>query len=133
MNSNWNKTLLRHLLGELPAARRKALDAKLTDDPQLRQKQSEWQAAIIALSSYQPDFSIGFEQRVLQRLAHQSRLLIQERLAWRTMLRFSISAAAAVILLIVWVYLQEQSLSLEHLLGLAGLKTDDFSNLLANY
>lgn len=133
MNSNWNKTLLRHLLDELPAARRRALHAKLADDPQLQQKMADWQAVIAELSGYQPDFPSGFEQRVLQRLALQSRLIIQERLAWRTMLRFSISAAAAVIVLIVWVYFQEHSLSVEHLLGLAGLKTDDFANLLANY
>ncbi|HMM11668.1 MAG TPA: hypothetical protein PKE03_06200 [Bacteroidales bacterium] len=133
MKSNWNNMLLRQLLNELPAARRKALDARLADDPQLQQKQMKWQGIMADLASYQPDFSSGFEQRVLQRIALQSRQLIQERLVWRTMIRFSISAAAAVILLIVWVYFQEQSLSLEHLLGLAGLKTDDFANLLAYY
>jgi anti-sigma factor RsiW len=133
MKRHWNKTLLRQLLGELPTARIKALDARLAEDAQLQQKRSDWQAAIAELAGYQPDFEYGFERRVLQRLTQQSQELFKERIVWRTMLRFSISAVAAVILLFIWVYFQEQSLSIEHLLGLAGLKTDDFANLLANY
>lgn len=133
MNRNWNNTLLQHLLGELPGPRRKALETRLTDDPQLQSRKQEWQSVITTLRSYQPDFGSGFEQRVMQSIALKSAMALQEKITWRMMLRFGMSAAAAVILLIVWVYMQEKSLSVEHLLGLAGLKTDDFTNLLANY
>ncbi|MBK9291829.1 MAG: hypothetical protein IPM52_09420 [Bacteroidetes bacterium] len=130
---NLNKTLLKHLLGELPASRRKVLEQKLAEDPALRRQSAAWQRVMTCLLGYQPDFAAGFEQRVFQRLASQHLMVLQEHRLWLTMLRFSLTAAAAVVLLIVWVYFQEQSLSLEHLLGLAGLKTDDFANLLANY
>lgn len=133
MNRNWNKILLQHLLGELPGPRQKALEARLDEDLQLRSRSREWQGTIAAVRTYQPDFRHGFEHRVMQRLALHSALALQEKITWRLMLRFGMSAAAAVILLILWVYMQEKSLSMEHLLGLAGLKTDDFANLLANY
>ncbi len=133
MNRKWNNTLLQHLLGELPGPESKALEGMLAQDRQLRSCKQDWQSIIDALRNYQPDFSAGFEQRVMQSVALKSAIALQEKITWRLMLRFGLSAAAAVILLIVWVYMQEKSLSMEHLLGLAGLKTDDFTNLLANY
>lgn len=133
MNKNRYKALLRHLLDELPKARQKALDERLATDRQLQQKLAEWKLVLAALADFQPDFSAGFEHRVLYRLSIQNHLMLEERKAWSTMLRFSFTVAAAVIILMVWIYLQEQSFSVEHLLGLAGLRTDDFANLLANY
>ncbi|MDO8898647.1 MAG: hypothetical protein Q7V19_13440, partial [Bacteroidales bacterium] len=63
---------------------------------------------------------------------NQDQYLRQNEL-FRLLIRISMSAAAAVVLLLLYVIWQENSITLDGLLGLAGLKSDDFINLIANY
>lgn len=88
---------------------------------------------IIKLANYSPDFKVGFEDRMMRNLSKHRLELLEAQQTRQFKLRFSLSNAAALALFILWIYFQEQSLSVEHFLRLADLKIDDFMNLLVNY
>lgn len=86
-----------------------------------------------ALKTYSPDFSEGFVQRTIQKISLQMEASKRQKHVFKLMLRISMASAAAAALFLAYVIWQENAASIDGLLGLSGLKTEDFTNLLANY
>lgn len=133
MKTKNEEILVKALLSELNDAEKKELEVVLHSDESAAETLNDFEKVKNNLKSFKPDFSEGFEQSVLQRLAQLSTGQTRQGRVFRLMLRLTMSASAAVLLLLLYVIWQENSLSLDGLLGLAGLKSDDFTNLLVNY
>lgn len=86
-----------------------------------------------AFDSHSSDFRNGFTNSVMSQISQLDYRQRNQQLVFKLLLRVSMTAAAAVLLLLLFVVWQENSLSIDGILGIAGLKSDDFSTLLANY
>lgn len=125
--------LVKALLNEMNEAEQNGFDTLVAKDRKAAQTIDAWKKIEGDLKNYHPDFRDGFDQAVLLRLAHLSLGQSRQGRIFHLMFRLTMSATAAVLLLLLYVIWQENSLTLDGLLGLAGLKSDDFTNLLANY
>ncbi|MDP2237311.1 MAG: hypothetical protein Q8J88_12835 [Bacteroidales bacterium] len=129
-----NKILLiKALAEELDAGDQVMLQKQLDSDQTMKETLHAWRKIDSSLKNYHPDFGQGFTQSVLMRIIQRNDQFERQKDLFRLMVRISMSAAAAVVLLLLYVVWQENSITLDGLLGLAGLKSDDFTNLIANY
>lgn len=127
------KLLIKAFAEELDAKDHALLQKRLESDPTMKETLHTWRKIDSRLKNYHPDFSEGFGQGVLMKIIQRNEQSEGQKDLYRLMVRISMSAAAAVVLLLLYVVWQENSITLDGLLGLAGLKSDDFTNLLANY
>lgn len=86
-----------------------------------------------SLQAYEADFDPAFDQKLMFRIRQLRQMGQKQQRLFQTMLRYSMGVAAAAFLLLAFIIWQENSLAIDGLLGLAGLKSDDFTNLLAIY
>ncbi len=86
-----------------------------------------------SLQAYEADFDPAFDQKIMFQIRQLRQMGQKQQRLFQTMLRYSMGVAAAAFLLLAFIIWQENSLAIDGLLGLAGLKSDDFSNLLAIY
>jgi hypothetical protein len=133
MKKENEKLLIRAFAEELDARESKLLQKRLDSDQTLKEKLHAWRKIDSRLKNYHPDFGEGFAQGVVMKIIQRNDQSERQNDLFKLMVRISMSAAAAVILLLLYVVWQENSITLDGLLGLAGLKSDDFTNLLANY
>ncbi len=127
------KLLIKALSEELDAEEIVLLQKRLDSDPAMKETLHDWRKVDSKLKNYHPDFGKGFTQGILMKIIQRNDQSEGQKDLYRLMVRISMSAAAAVVLLLLYVVWQENSITLDGLLGLAGLKSDDFTNLLANY
>jgi hypothetical protein len=127
------KTLLyRSLDEELTANEQQLLADELMRNPSLRQEKAELQRFRDRLASYQPSFSNGFSENLLDKVKVGS-LAIAPRQLGLIFARTGMLAAAAIAALLMLVYYHDQSLDFNSLLGIADLVPEDFDNLFATY
>lgn len=122
--------MIKALLNETSENEAVQLQQWIQHDAKAASQLRDWKFIEAKLNSYQPDFKPGFSRKILNKI-RQRRMVQKEIYHW--LLRGSMSAAAAVLLLLMYVLWQENSLSVESVLGLKGLISEDFTNLLATY
>lgn len=127
------KLLIKALAEELDAEELVLLQKRLDSEPKMKETLHAWRKIDSRLKTYHPDFGKGFTQSILMKIIQRNDQSERQKDLFKLMVRISMSAAAAVVLLLLYVVWQENSITLDGLLGLAGLKSDDFTNLLANY
>ncbi len=133
MNKNQEHLLVKSLLNETRQTEEEQLTHLLTSDTQAIDSLNDWKKIYLLLQNFNPQFSRYFIKHTLNRLAHQRLIQQTQRDLYKWMLRLSMSAVAAVFLLLMYVIWQENSLSIDGLLGITNLWSGDFTNLLANY
>jgi len=85
-------------------------------------KMQEWQALKQKFSTFHPEFSPGFEQKVMQKLAVDRGTLVLDIIpVFRV---FALSGIAAIGLLMIGLYFSNGSLDLDSLLGISGYTPD---------
>lgn len=133
MNREIDLLIIRSFENDLLFHEQELLQKMLTEDHLMAERYETLLQIYSTLKDYQPDFKALFSERVRSRLSLQRRLKVSQQQLYILMLRISMSVAAAVFVLLIYVLWQENSITVDGLLGLAGLKSDDFTNLLANY
>ncbi|PKP53574.1 MAG: hypothetical protein CVT92_03805 [Bacteroidetes bacterium HGW-Bacteroidetes-1] len=133
MNREIDLLIIKSFENDLLLNEQELLQKMLAEDHLMAERYETLLQIYSTLKNYQPDFKALFSERVRSRLSLQRRLKISQQQLYMLMLRISMSVAAAVFVLLIYVLWQENSITVDGLLGLAGLKSDDFTNLLANY
>lgn len=130
MKLNRDDLLLKALLEEVGEEEAEQLKKILEADNLAVSRLHEWKKIKSALKSYQPHFGHGFSERLLAQIGqfHSG-----QREVYKWLLRFSLGTVAAVLLMLIYVVWQENPLSVDGILGLKYLMSEDFTNLLANY
>jgi hypothetical protein len=127
------KTLLHRSFDEpLTANEQILLDHELERNPDLQSEKKSIESLRKLIGKYKPGFKDDFAEKVLERLSF-GRLIVAPNQVWMVFKRAGLMAAAAIIILLVMVYWQDQSFRLNSLLGLSELHPEDFDNLFANY
>jgi anti-sigma factor RsiW len=122
--------MIKALLKETSEKEAVQLQQWIQHDAKAATQLRDWKSIDAKLKTYQPDFKPGFSIKILNKI-RQRRMAQKEIYHW--MLRGSMGAAAAVLILLMYVLWQDNSLSIESVLGLKGLISEDFTNLLATY
>lgn len=133
MNREIDLLIIRSFENDLLFHEQELLQKMLTEDHLMAERYETLLQIYSTLKDYEPDFKALFSERVRSRLSLQRRLKVSQQQLYILMLRISMSVAAAVFVLLIYVLWQENSITVDGLLGLAELKSDDFTNLLANY
>ena len=133
MKRNHGLLLVKALLDETNNKEKNQLNQLLANDVTTANQLHEWQQTAALLQKYTPGFQSNFRANVLRNIGRMQMLQKKQKEIYVWMLRTSIAAAAAVFLLLLYVIWQENSLSIESVLGLKGLLSEDFTNLLATY
>ena len=122
--------MIKFLLNETSEKEAAQLQQWIQNDEKAASQLLDWKSIDAKLKTYQPDFKPGFSKKILNKI-RQRKMTQKEIYHW--LLRGSMGAAAAVLLLLMYVLWQDNSLSIESVLGLKGLISEDFTNLLATY
>jgi len=133
MKRSMSKLLLKSLDCQLDEKERARLDKALAEDEALRQMKKEYELMRSTLATFEPGFSASFNENTLGKLGSSLVHHQENQLVYRFILRLGVSAAAAVLILLMIVLYKEQSLRIDSLMGFSGLTPDDFDNLFANY
>lgn len=133
MKRSMSKLLLRSFDCQLNEKERARLDKALAEDEALRQMKKEYELMRSTLATFEPGFSAAFNENTIGKLGSSLACHQEHQLVFRFILRLGVSAAAAVLILLMIVLYKEQSLRIDSLMGFSGLTPDDFDNLFANY
>lgn len=100
----------------------KQLDEALVTHPELRKEKLEFEEIRNTLSGYAPSFDTGFSQQVLNKIG--SEVSPNDNLFY-LFKRFAIGGIAAIIALLISVYLTDGNFSFDSLLGVNSLTPDN--------
>ena len=100
----------------------KQLDEALSKYPELQQEKLEIEEMRNTLSGYAPSFDTGFSQQVLNQIG--SEVSPNDNLFY-LFKRFAIGSVAAIIALLISVYLTDGNFSFDSLLGINSLTPDN--------
>ncbi len=114
----------------LSAEEQRQLDEALVTNQELQQEKRELEALHKMLSDYTPAFKPGFAGRVLETASNVS---AQADNLYFLFKRFAITGVAAIIALLISVYLTDGSFSFDSLLGLSDLSRDNLLLALSSF
>ena len=125
-----NQLLNRSFDAKLSDDEQQQLDIALSKDPDLQKEKKEIEDIRELLSDYSPAFEEGFAKRVL---ATTGQYIQNGDYLFYLFKRFAFGGAAAIVALLVSVYLTDGSLSVDTLLGLSGITSDSVILALSNF
>ncbi len=114
-----NELLLRSFDAPLNKEERRSLEEALAQSEALRREKTEVDNLRTQIANFNPDFSSGFTERIMQRIANETGFAFQT--VFRTI---AFSGMAAIILVLLSVYYVDGSLNLNSLLGINGYAPD---------
>jgi hypothetical protein len=133
MKKSNENILIKGLLHELSPEEEPLFQQLLEEKPEAVQTLHQWEKVVLCLRSFEGSLRSGLLASTLERITQMEALKQRQFQRYKLIRNISFSTAAALLLLLLYVVLQENALNLDGLLGIAGLKSDDFTNLLANY
>lgn len=133
MKKSNENILIKGLLHELSPEEEPLFQQLLEEKPEAVQTLHQWEKVVLCLRSFEESLRSGLLASTLERITQMEALKQRQFQRYKLIRNISFSTAAALLLLLLYVVLQENALNLDGLLGIAGLKSDDFTNLLANY
>lgn len=133
MRKHDNNQFIEALLRELDENEKKPAGDDSATDSDRELTATQLHRLKVAFESHASDFRNDFTNRVMSQIGQLDYRQRNQQLVFKLLLRLSLTAVAAVLLLLLFVVWQENSLSIDSLLGIAGLKSDDFSTFLASY
>jgi len=116
--------------GGITSEERYLLDEVLAGNKELRQEQKELEALHEMLADYSPAFKPGFSERVLETAL---RLPALDNNLYFLFKRFALTGVAAIIALLISVYLTDGNFSFNALLGLSYLSKDNLLLALSTF
>ena len=111
--------LLRSYNEPLSEAENFRLEQSLAESEALRKEKDDMDNVRIKIAAFETDFSAGFTERLMQRIAGETGTAFQS--VFRTI---ALSGVAAIILVLLSVYFVDGSLNLDSLLGINGYAPD---------
>lgn len=134
MKKSNENILIKGFLHELSPEEEPLFQQLLEEKPEAVQTLHQWEKVVLRLRGFEGSLrSGGLLVSTLERINRLEALKQLQFQRYKLIRNISFSTAAALLLLLLYVVLQENALNLDGLLGIAGLKSDDFTNLLANY
>jgi len=129
MNKKLKDLLIRSLDDELGSNERAELEEALVVSPELRQEKEQLLAMRMRIGGQQFAFQSGFSGRVMQQIGQISKGKVvmfdfTQGLA-AAFKRIALSGAAAILMLLLYTYVKDGSLSVDSLLGLKELNSDN--------
>jgi len=106
------------------------LDKALASNKELRQEQKELEALHEMLADYSPAFKPGFSDRVLEAV---SNVPATDNNLYFLFKRFALTGVAAIIALLISVYLTDGNVSFDALLGLSDLSKNNLLLALSTF
>jgi len=117
--------------GGVTPGERQLLDEALASNEELRQEQKELEALHEMLADYTPVFKPGFAGRVLETVSRAS--ASPDDNLYFLFKRFALTGVAAIIALLISVYLTDGNFSFNALLGLSDLSKDNLLLALSTF
>ncbi len=114
----------------LTAEEQHQLDEALASNQELQQEKRELEALHKMLSGYTPAFKPGFSNRVLETVSNVSAEADNLYFLFK---RFALTGVAAIIALLISVYLTDGNFSFDSLLGLSDLSKDNLLLALSTF
>ncbi len=127
---NVKDLLIRSFDEELTAEEQQRLNSALAADANLVREKQELEKMRQVLSGYSPRFSQGFSERTLENAFADT---AESNNLYFLFKRFALSGVAAIVILLISVYLTDGSFSLNSLLGLSDLTTDNLLLALSTF
>ena len=121
--------LVRSFDEQLLPEEQKKLNEALTQSEELRQEMKEIKELRDLIGGFSPSFEPGFSQAVLVKIEHTE----QNSSLSNLFKKFAFGGVAAIIALLVSVYLTDGNLSVDSLLGLSDLSTDNLLLALSTF
>ncbi len=106
------------------------LNRALASDRALAHEKQEMERMRKTFSEYAPSFKPGFSERITNKIYH---IANNDDNLWFLFKRFALTGVAAIVFLLITVYLSEGSFSLNSLLGLSDLTTDNLLLALSTF
>jgi hypothetical protein len=125
--------LIRSFDSDLSEHEHALLEQALAENPQLRQMKNELQQMRHTLTQLPSVLKPFSEAEVLGKLQQFRLKETDQRRFVLKLCTFSVTAAAAILLLAFFIFWKEHSFDLDSLFGYAGLSQEEMSNLFANY
>lgn len=116
---NGRQLLLRSYDMPLNKDEKRQLKDELTHSEALKEEKMTWDKMVTEIADFDADFSTGFTEKLLQRIAGENRFTFLT--VFRTI---ALSGVAAIILVLLTVYFVDGSLNFNSLLGLNGYTPD---------
>jgi hypothetical protein len=125
--------LIRSFDSDLSEQEHAILEHALDNNPQLRQMKDELQQLRYTLAHLPSVLKPISEANVLGKLQQFMHEETNQRKFVLKLYNFSMTAAAAILLLAFFLFWKEHAFNLDSLFGYAGLSQEEMSNLFANY
>jgi hypothetical protein len=125
--------LIRALLHEMNEDEITLFNEYASNNETVRQKIEDWRKVKVQFKQKDTDFSSSFASNVMESIRQNKIQKQRNQQIFRSLVRISFSMAAAALLLLLFVIWQENSLTVDGILGINNLGSDDFSSLLADY
>ncbi len=132
-NTELKELLIKSFDSELSGHEQAILDQALNEHPELRQMNNELAQMRYTLMHLPQAMKPVSETAVLSRIERFKISETEQRRFVIKLYNFSMTAAAAILLLAFILFWKEHSFNLDSLFGYAGLSQEEMSNLFANY
>jgi|GEM_PF-1419360 hypothetical protein len=132
-NPALKELLIKSFDSELSGHEQAILDQALNEHPELRQMNNELAQMRYTLMHLPQAMKPVSETAVLSRIERFKISETEQRRFVIKLYNFSMTAAAAILLLAFILFWKEHSFNLDSLFGYAGLSQEEMSNLFANY
>jgi hypothetical protein len=124
MNEKMYNLLIRSLDEPISEEEQTKLNKALNKDEELQRRKNDLEEMRKRLGSYAPVFKAGFASRVMQRLEKERIVLDLNQNIYFLFKRVALTGAAAIILLLLGIYITMGTLNLDVILGVESLSEE---------